>query len=152
MSRRLHRCGPKAHYRLNGHRQHTNRLARSADEGEGSLGVGTTAGLTTPPQPSSHMQSAGWPRKCPQNTVVQGLYDRGANGGPLMEREKRASNHVALVEVINGFCRLELAIDDDPSPRDRLPAPKSSQEITPSHPSNAWNRGQDPSRVANPHS
>jgi hypothetical protein len=37
-----------------------------------------------------------------------------------MEREKRASNHVALVEVINGLRRLELPIDDHPSPLNRL--------------------------------
>jgi hypothetical protein len=152
MPRRLHRSGPKAHYRFDGHRQHLNRLARSADENEGSLAVGTRVGLTTPPQPCSYMQSAGWPRKCPQNNVVQGPYDGGANGGPLVAHEKRASNHVALVEVINGLCRLKLAIGDDPLPRDRLPAPKSSQGITRSHPRNAWNRGQDPSRVANPRS
>ena len=32
--------------------------------------------------------------------------------------------------------------------RDRLPAAKSTQGITRSHPRNAWNRGQDPRRTA----
>jgi hypothetical protein len=51
--------------------QNVDRLGRLADEGEGPLGVGPTARLTTTPQPSFQFQSAGWSRKYPHNEDFQ---------------------------------------------------------------------------------
>jgi hypothetical protein len=54
--------------------------------------------------------------------LVQSVYDRGTRVGELVACENRASNRVALVEVINRDRRLELTIDDHPSTRDLLPS------------------------------